>query len=190
MRISKTALNDVLLVEPDVFKDQRGWFFESYSTKKMEQIGISAVFVQDNHSFSERKGVIRGLHFQNEPMAQSKLVRCTHGSVKDVAVDIRTGSPNFLRWVSLELSASNKMMLYIPKGFAHGFLTLEDNTEVQYKVDNLYSKEHDRSIRFDDPDIGVDWGSTRPLVSDKDAQAPLLKNSDCNFNFKDPFGSV
>jgi len=181
MRVSETALNGVRLIEPDVFKDQRGWFFESYSTQKMEKMGIDVVFVQDNHSFSERKNVIRGLHFQNEPMAQSKLVRCTRGSVKDVVVDIRSGSPRYLEWISLELSSANKLMLFIPKGFAHGFLTLEDNTEIQYKVDNLYSKVHDRSIRFDDPEIGVDWGSREPLVSEKDTAAPLLKDSDCNF---------
>jgi dTDP-4-dehydrorhamnose 3,5-epimerase len=149
----------------------------------MDQLGISAVFVQDNHSSSERKGVIRGLHFQIEPMAQSKLVRCTHGSVKDFAVDIRIGSSNYRKWVSVELSSANKRMLFIPKGFAHGFLTLEDNTEIQYKVDNYYSKEHDRSIRFDDPEIGIDWEVSEPLVSDKDAAAPLLSDSDCNFQY-------
>ena len=183
MRVSETALNGVKLIEPDVFKDQRGWFFESYSSWKMDQMGISVVFVQDNHSFSERKGVIRGLHYQNEPMAQSKLVRCTRGSVRDMAVDIRVGSPNYLKWVSVELSSANKTMIFIPKGFAHGFVTLEDNTEIQYKVDNFYSKEHDRSIRYDDPEIGVDWGLKEPLVSDKDAAAPFLKNSDCSFTY-------
>jgi dTDP-4-dehydrorhamnose 3,5-epimerase len=181
MHCVDTELNGVKIIEPDVFADQRGWFFESYSAWKMDQLGISVIFVQDNHSYSERKGVIRGLHFQNEPMAQSKLVRCTHGSVMDCAVDIRIGSPDYRKWVSVELSSTNKKMLFIPKGFAHGFLTLEDDSEIQYKVDNFYSKEHDRSIRFDDPEIGIDWGVSEPLLSDKDAAAPLLSESDCNF---------
>ena len=183
MRVSETELAGVKLVDPDVFQDQRGWFYESYSTQKMEQMGITVVFVQDNHSYSERKGVIRGLHFQKEPMAQSKMVRCTRGSVMDVVVDIRVGSPSYLKWISVELSEANKKMLFIPKGFAHGFLTLEDDTEIQYKVDNLYSKENDRSIRFDDPEIGVEWGVKNPLISDKDAAAPFLKNSDHGFRY-------
>jgi dTDP-4-dehydrorhamnose 3,5-epimerase len=182
MRCVDTVLNGVKIIEPDVFTDQRGWFLESFSAWKMEQLGISVTFVQDNHSFSERKGVIRGLHFQNEPMAQSKLVRCTHGAVIDYAVDIRVGSPDYKKWVKVELSSANKKMLFIPKGFAHGFLTLENDTEIQYKVDNFYSKQHDRAIRFDDSEIRIDWGISEPLLSDKDIMAPTLAGSDCNFH--------
>lgn len=138
-------------------------------------------FVQDNHSYSERKGVIRGLHYQAPPFDQSKLVRCTRGSVLDVAVDIRHGSPNYAKWFGLVLSADNKKQLFIPKGFAHGFLTLEDGCEVQYKVDNFYSYEHDRNIRYDDSEIGVEWGVSEPLLSDKDLKAPSLRERGTDF---------
>ena len=138
-------------------------------------------FVQDNHSYSERKGVIRGLHYQAPPFDQSKLVRCTRGSVLDVAVDIRHGSPNYAKWFGLVLSADNKKQLFIPKGFAHGFLTLEDGCEVQYKVDAFYSYEHDRNVRYDDKDIGVEWGVSEPLLSDKDMKAPSLRDRGIDF---------
>jgi dTDP-4-dehydrorhamnose 3,5-epimerase len=181
MKATNTDIPGVIIVEPQVFGDDRGWFTESYSNLKMGSIGIKEVFVQDNHSSSAIKGTLRGLHFQKEPEAQTKLVRCTRGAIFDVAVDIRKGSPTYLRWISMELSAKNFRMLYIPKGFAHGFLTLEDDTEVQYKVDNIYSKKCDRSIRFDDPQIGVKWGSTDVQLSEKDLKAPLLKDSDNDF---------
>jgi len=181
MRCLETELNGVKIIDPDIFKDQRGWFMETYSARKMESMGISVVFLQDNHSMSEQKGIIRGLHFQNEPMAQSKLVRCTRGSVRDIVVDIRAGSPSYRKWISVELTSKSNRMLFIPKGFAHGFLTLEDNTEIQYKVDNYYSKDFDCSIRFDDPDIGIEWGIDEPLLSEKDSTAPFLANSNCNF---------
>lgn len=173
--------NGVLLIEPDVFKDDRGWFMESFSEPKMKALGIDVMFVQDNHSYSQPKGVLRGIHFQNEPKAQSKLVRCTSGSILDVAVDLRKGSPHYKEWRSFELSETNKRMLFVPKGFGHGFLTLEEDVEVMYKVDGLYSKEHERSIRFDDPEIGVEWGVQKPLRSAKDEKAPSLRESDCNF---------
>ena len=147
----------------------------------MKELGIDSVFVQDTHSFTELKGTIRGLHFQNGAAAQAKLVRVLSGAVLDVAVDLRKGSPHYLKWVAVELSAENKRMLYIPRGFAHGFLTRKDNTEFLYKVDNAYSPENDRSIRFDDPQIGVDWGIKTPILSDKDRNAPLLNDSDCSF---------
>ncbi|MBI0581576.1 MAG: dTDP-4-dehydrorhamnose 3,5-epimerase, partial [Methanomassiliicoccales archaeon] len=137
--------------------------------------------VQDNHSYSERKGVIRGLHYQAPPFEQSKLVRCTRGSVFDVAVDIRYGSPNYAKWFGITLSADNRKQLFIPKGFAHGFLTLEDGCEVQYKVDSFYSYEHERNVRYDDPDIGVEWGVAEPLLSDKDLKAPSLKDRGTDF---------
>lgn len=184
MNAIKTELEGVLIIEPDVFSDHRGWFMESWSKKKYEDLGISVEFVQDNESFTAKKGTLRGLHFQMDPMAQSKLVRVVKGAVLDVAVDIRKNSPTYLKWVSVELSEENKRQFFIPQGFAHGFVTLTDNVQFVYKCDNFYSKECDRSIRFDDPEIGVEWGITDPIVSDKDKNAPLLKDSDCNFVFK------
>lgn len=145
-------------------------------------MGIHTVFVQDNQSFSAQKGILRGIHFQNAPMAQAKLVHVTQGAVMDVVVDLRKGSPTYCQWVTVELSAENKRMLYVPRGFGHGFRTLTDNVEFCYKVDNLYSKEHDRGIRYNDPAIGVDWGEVREeLLSQKDTVSPLLADSDCNF---------
>jgi dTDP-4-dehydrorhamnose 3,5-epimerase len=176
-----TVLPEIVVVEPKVFQDARGWFCESYSLRNFKPLGIDDVFVQDNHSFSVKKGVIRGLHYQRPPMDQSKLVSCTAGSVFDVAVDIRHGSPRYGKWFGVILSAENRKQLYIPRGFAHGFLTLEDDCEVQYKVDNYYSAEHDRGIRFDDKDIGIEWGVTEPLLSDKDGKLPYLK--DCAKDF-------
>ena len=185
MRRIDTALPGVCIVEPQAYGDHRGYFMETYSTRAFEQIGITAVFVQDNQSFTAQKGTLRGIHFQNAPMAQAKLVRVTRGAVMDVAVDLRRGSPTYRQWVAVELSAENKRMLYLPRGFGHGFKTLTDNVEFCYKVDNLYSKEHDRGIRFDDPSIGVAWGEvTEELLSAKDLHAPLLEESDCNFLYK------
>ncbi len=181
MNLLPTSLPSVLLVKPKVFGDSRGWFFESFSEKEFAKLGINTVFVQDNHSYSAQKGTLRGLHFQNPPMAQTKLIRCSRGAILDVAVDIRKGSPNYLCWTSVEISAGNKYQLYIPKGFAHGFLTLTDDVEVQYKVDEYYSPVCDRSIRFDDPLIGIDWGVSNPILSDKDLNAPLITDSDAAF---------
>ncbi len=169
-----TGLDGVLIIEPDVYEDARGWFYESYSRTKMEDIGIRTIFVQDNHSYSKKKGVVRGLHFQNPPMEQAKLVRCTRGSILDICVDIRRGSPNYRKWIGIELSSNNKRQLFIPSGYAHGFITLEDDSEVQYKVDRLYSIEHERTIRYDDPTIDIDWGFEEPIVSERDARAPFL----------------
>lgn len=184
MIVTKTKLNGVLILEPDVFGDHRGWFMESWSKKKYEDVGINVEFVQDNESFTAKKGTLRGIHFQQAPFAQSKLVRVVQGAVLDVAVDLRKNSPTYLQWVAVELSSENKKQFFIPQGFGHGFLTLTDNVQFVYKCDNFYSKEHDRSIRFDDEEIGVDWGVTDPIVSEKDMNAPKLKDSDCNFTFK------
>lgn len=181
MNLTKTEIDGVYILEPKVFKDNRGWFMESYSYKVLKEIGLDINFVQDNHSYSALKGTLRGLHFQTNPMAQTKLVRCTRGKILDVAIDLRRSSPTYKQWVSVELSEENKKQLLIPKGFAHGFLTLTDNVEVQYKVDEYYSAEHDRSIRYDDPDIGIDWGVDNPILSEKDLKAPLLRGSDHNF---------
>jgi len=153
MNIFKTELNGIYCIEPNVYEDNRGWFMETWSEKKIRDHGINATFVQDNQSFTLNKGTIRGLHFQINQMSQAKLVRCIKGSIMDVAADIRKGSPNYKKWVAIELSEKNKRQLFIPKGFAHGFVTLTDNVEIVYKCDNFYSKEDERSIRFDDPEL-------------------------------------
>ncbi|MFZ2150114.1 MAG: dTDP-4-dehydrorhamnose 3,5-epimerase [Minisyncoccia bacterium] len=181
MKIAPTKIKDVLVIEPDIFEDTRGWFFESYNQKRLAEAGISSAFIQDNRSFSKMKGTLRGLHLQNAPFSQAKLVSCTRGAVLDVAVDLRKNSPTYKEWYSIELTEENKKQLYIPRGFAHGFLTLVDNTEFIYKVDNDYDKQSERSIRFDDPDIGIDWGDMNPLLIDRDKDAPFLKDCDINF---------
>lgn len=183
MKKIETKLPGVYIIEPVVHGDHRGYFMETYSAKTFSDLGIDTVFVQDNQSFTAKKGTLRGIHFQNAPMAQAKLVRVTKGAVLDVAVDLRKGSPTYKQWVSVELNSENKRMLYIPRGFGHGFVTLTDDVEFCYKVDNLYSRECDRGIRFDDPDIGVDWGTDEPVLSQKDASSPLFKDSDCNFTY-------
>jgi dTDP-4-dehydrorhamnose reductase/dTDP-4-dehydrorhamnose 3,5-epimerase len=181
MNFIKTNIEGLIIIEPKVFFDSRGWFVESYNQKKFDDIGIIIEFIQDNHSFSLQKGVFRGLHFQNEPYAQTKLVRCTKGKVWDVVVDLRKSSSTYLKWYGVELSYKNHRQLLIPRGFAHGFLTLEENSEVQYKVDNFYHSNSDRSIRYDDPDIGIIWPIEVMILSDKDIKAPYLKDSDVNF---------
>jgi dTDP-4-dehydrorhamnose 3,5-epimerase len=183
MKLIETQLPGVFIVETKVFGDQRGWFTETYSAVKFADMNIDTVFVQDNHSYSAHKGTLRGLHFQNNPKAQTKLVRCSRGKILDVAVDLRLQSPTYKKWISVELSAENALQLYVPKGFAHGFLTMTDDVEVQYKVDEYYAPECDRCVRFDDPDIGVDWGDITPVLSAKDQNAPFLADSDCNFTY-------
>ncbi|WP_162163938.1 dTDP-4-dehydrorhamnose 3,5-epimerase [Acholeplasma hippikon] len=185
MKKIETEINDLYVIEPQVFGDYRGWFIESYNKEKFMEIGFNYNFIQDNHSLSAKKGTLRGLHFQLSPKGQTKLVRCTKGKILDVAVDLRKGSPTYLKSYSIELSDENKKQLLIPVGFAHGFITLTDNAEVQYKVDNLYSKEHDRSIKFDDPNFGINWGGLNPILSEKDKNAPYLKDSDVNFIYKE-----
>ena len=143
MKITKTKLNGVMLIEPKIFGDHRGWFTETYNEENFKKAGIDTVFIQDNHSFSATKGTLRGLHYQKDPKAQTKLVRCTKGSIFDVAIDIRKESPTYGEWYGVELSEENKKQLLVPKGFAHGFMTLTDDVEVQYKVDELYSPEND-----------------------------------------------
>lgn len=181
MKIIDTAIAEVKIIEPQVFGDNRGWFYESYSAQKMKDLGIDTVFVQDNRSYSKEKGTLRGIHFQKNPMSQTKLICCTRGRILDVAVDLRKNSPSYLKWVKVELTEDNKRFLYIPKGFGHGFVTLTDDVEVLYKVDEYYSPENDRSIRFDDREIGVDWGIKNPVLSQKDLNAPCLCDSDVDF---------
>ena len=186
MKVIETFLEGVLVIEPKVFGDHRGWFMETYSDLKFSEVGIELSFVQDNHSFSAAKGTLRGLHYQLNPKAQTKLVRCTQGSIFDVAVDIRKNSPTFGKWYGIELSAENKKQLLVPKGFAHAFITLTDNVEVQYKVDELYSHENDRGIIWNDSEIGIEWPiDITPILSEKDQKAPLLKNAENNFNYGD-----
>jgi len=186
MQKIETSLPGVYIVEPKVFGDHRGYFMETYSVRVFAEIGINNEFVQDNQSFTAKAGTLRGIHFQNDPMAQAKLVRVTRGAVLDVAVDLRKGSPTYRQWVAVELSAENKRMLFIPRGFGHGFRTLTDDVEFCYKVDNLYSKECDRGIRYNDPTIGVAWGEViDELLSPKDTTSPLLDDSDCNFVYSE-----
>ncbi len=179
----KTELEGAIIIEPLVHGDARGWFYESYSKRKYEQLGITADFVQDNRSYSAQKGIIRGLHCQLEPYAQAKLITCTKGTIADVIVDLRKGSPTFMKWIKVELSAENKRQLFIPVGFLHGFLTLSDEVEVMYKTDNYYEPSADRSVRYDDPVFGIDWGVAAPQLSQKDASAPLLCQSDVEFTY-------
>ena len=183
MKSFDTQVNGAVIIEPDVFGDNRGWFMELYSKKKLAEIGINIDFIQDNCSFSAQKGTIRGLHCQVNPTAQSKLLTCLKGEIMDVAVDVRKGSPTYLKWASVKLSGENKKSFFIPKGCLHGFVTLTDNVEVMYKVDEFYSPEDDRSVKFDDPQFGVEWGIDNPILSQKDKNAPLFKDSDVDFTF-------
>ena len=183
----ETKLPGVVILEPQVFGDNRGWFMESWSQKNLDDVGIYVNLVQDNQSYTAHKGTLRGIHYQQNPMAQAKLVRVVRGAVIDIAVDIRKGSPTYAQWTSVELTAENKRQFFIPQGFGHAFLTLTDDVEFCYKCDNLYSKECDRNIRWNDPDINIDWTlfglEGTPILSEKDALAPSLKESDCNFIF-------
>ena len=180
MEIIKTQIPGLLKIKPDVFEDERGYFFESYNREKFVQAGINYKFVQDNESKSQ-KGVLRGLHFQNPPHAQGKLVRVMKGAVLDVAVDIRKNSPTYGKWASIELSESNKMMYWIPPGFAHGFVTLENNTVFFYKCTNVYNKQSEGSIRWNDPDLNIDWKTKNPVLSEKDKIAPFFKDFESKF---------
>lgn len=179
MKIIETKIPAVKIIEPKVFGDDRGYFYESFNKKLFDNaIGQPVEFVQDNHSRSVR-GVLRGLHFQLPPFAQGKLVRCTLGEVFDVAVDIRRSSPTFGHWVGVNLSAENKRQLWIPEGFAHGFITLSEHAEFLYKTTNYYAPAHDRGVRWDDPTIGIDWPEVGELtLSSKDLQQPDLANAD------------
>ena len=186
MKVSPTNIPDLLIIEPTVFKDERGFFLESYNKQKFNEQGLNYDFVQDNHSKS-CAGVLRGLHYQNAPYAQTKLVRVTQGSVIDVAVDLRVGSPSYLKSFSIELSESNKKQLLIPKGFAHGFVVLSETCEFLYKCDALYNKEADGGIYFNDASLDIDWGNIdldNLIISDKDKNLPLVKDATFNFPFE------
>lgn len=183
MKKIETTLLDTFLLEPTVHGDHRGFFMESYNKEEFIQIGIEIDFIQDNHSLSSTPGTLRGMHYQLEPKAQTKLVRVTSGAIYDVIVDIRKGSPTYGQWQGFILSAENKRQLLVPKGFAHGFCTITPDVEVQYKVDELYSPEHDAGIAWDDPAIAIDWPMTNTVLSDKDTKHPTLENARNNFAF-------
>ncbi len=179
-KFHKTKLKDVYIIEPEVFGDERGFFMETYNQADFDKIGIKEKFVQDNHSKST-KGVLRGLHFQKEN-PQGKLIRVTSGKVYDVAVDLRKSSPTYKKWTGVELSAENKKMFWIPKGFAHGFITLEDNTEFLYKCTDFYHPEDEGGIIWNDPELKITWPIDNPTLSGKDQEFPTLEK--LNFNFK------
>lgn len=181
MKLTKTKLDGVVILEPQVYGDNRGFFMESWSKRDFACLGLYYDFVQDNHSKSTVKGTLRGIHFQKGDKAQAKLVRCVKGAVLDVAVDLRKDSSTFKQWFAVELSEENKKQLLIPRGFGHGFLTLTDNVEFLYKADNYYAPEAEGGIRWNDPDINVDWGIENPILSEKDKNNPFLKYIDCIF---------
>ncbi|BAD66223.1 dTDP-4-dehydrorhamnose 3,5-epimerase [Shouchella clausii] len=181
MKKIETKFADAFLLEPTVFGDHRGFFMESYNKDTFKEIGIEIDFIQDNHSLSQTPGTLRGLHYQLAPKAQTKLIRATKGAIYDVIVDIRKESSTYGQWQGFILTAENKRQLLVPKGFAHGFCTLVENTEVQYKVDELYSPEHDRGIAWDDPVLSIDWPVSNPILSDKDVKHPNLEQAENNF---------
>jgi dTDP-4-dehydrorhamnose 3,5-epimerase len=180
MEVVKTSIPDLYIIKPTVFEDHRGYFFESYNKEVFLRNGIDQNFVQDNESMSG-KGVLRGLHFQRPPFTQGKLVRVMQGSVLDVAVDIRKKSPTFGQWASVVLSQKNKWMYWVPPGFAHGFVTLEEHTIFFYKCTNVYNKESEGAIAWNDPDLNIDWQITNPVLAEKDKKAPFFKG------FESPF---
>ena len=175
MQVTQSKLSGLIVIDPEVFGDDRGYFFESFNEETYKSAGLVERFVQDNESRSV-KGVLRGLHFQEPPYAQGKLVRVARGAVMDVSVDIRKDSPTYGQWVAYELSEHNKRQVWIPPGFAHGFVTLEDDTIFIYKCSSIYKRESESSIRWNDPDLNIDWGISDPIVSEKDKVAPLFKD--------------
>lgn len=181
MEFIKTKIDGVIILEPKVFGDHRGFFMESWSKREFEKMGLFYEFVQDNHSLSTVKGTLRGIHFQRGEKAQAKLVRCVRGSVLDVAVDLRPQSTTYKQWIAVELSEENKRQLLIPRGFGHGFMTLTDHVEFLYKADNYYAPNAEGSIRWNDPELAINWGIEEPILSQKDAVAPLLKDAITGF---------
>jgi dTDP-4-dehydrorhamnose 3,5-epimerase len=175
MEVKQTPISGLLIIQPDVFRDQRGYFFESYNREKFTKAGVNAEFLQDNQSLSA-KGILRGLHFQNPPFAQGKLLSVVKGAVLDVAVDIRKNSDTYGKYFSLVLSEENKTMFWIPEGFAHGFLSLQDNTIFTYKCTQLYHKGSEGSLRWNDPDLNINWNVSDPVISEKDSEAPYFKD--------------
>ena len=187
MKLTKTKLDGVVILEPDVFGDHRGFFMESWSKRKMEELGLHYDFVQDNHSSSTVKGTLRGIHFQRGDKAQAKLVRCTSGAVLDVAVDVRQGSPTFGQHVAVELTEDNHRQFFIPRGFAHGFSVLTEEVIFQYKCDNFYAPQSEGAIAWNDPMLGIDWRvpADKIILSEKDKHHPLLKDADWLFDYNE-----
>jgi dTDP-4-dehydrorhamnose 3,5-epimerase len=183
MRIVDTPLPGLIVLEPVVWGDNRGHFFESHNVRTLEGLGLTFRSTQDNQSLSVEAGTLRGLHYQIGPKAQSKLVRVLSGAILDVAVDIRRGSPTYGRWAGVTLSESNKRQVFIPTGFAHGVCTLEANTQILYKVDNFYAPECDRGILWKDPELAITWPVTDPILSEKDSRLPLLRDAEHDFKF-------
>ena len=181
MEFIKTAISDVVIVRPKVFGDNRGFFMESYSKREFEKAGLFYEFVQDNHSSSDVKRTLRGIHFHKGDKAQAKLVRCVRGAVLDVAVDLRPESSTYGQWVGVELSEENKQQLLIPRGFGHGFVTLTDHVEFLYKADNYYAPEAEGGIRWNDPELSINWGVKDPILSPKDQASPWLKDVETGF---------
>ena len=174
MQVEATELRDVIVLTPRRFADDRGWFSESWNRERCREAGISCGFVQDNHSYSARRGTLRGLHYQSPPKAQAKLVRVVRGAVRDIVVDVRAGSPDYGQWIAVELSAENSRQVFVPEGFLHGFITLEDETEVLYKCSEFYDPACDGSVWFDSASLSIDWGMPTSAItlSDKDRDAP------------------
>jgi dTDP-4-dehydrorhamnose 3,5-epimerase len=183
MKFEETGLQDAYIITPDVFGDNRGYFFESYSKAKLHDI-FDGEFIQDNQSLSSKIGVIRGLHCQAGQYSQTKLVRVIQGAVDDVIVDVRKGSPTYLKWVRVRLSGENQKQLFIPKGFLHGFVTITDNVIFCYKVDEYYNKASERAVLYNDPSFGIDWGVKNPILSEKDLKNPLFKDSGVDFTYE------
>jgi len=184
MNIIKTEFSGLMIIEPKIFGDARGYFFESYNEKIMADAGIQTVFRQDNHSFS-KYGVIRGLHFQRNPYSQTKMIRVLDGTIYDVTLDLRKGSPTFGKWFGMELSAENKWQLYIPQGFAHGFSVLSEQTTILYKCDNFYNPQSEGGVLYNDPALGIDWkvDAAKATVSEKDKILPTFDQVEPNFEF-------
>ncbi|WHX48659.1 dTDP-4-dehydrorhamnose 3,5-epimerase [Paenibacillus woosongensis] len=182
MKLTPLRLEGASLLEPVVHGDHRGFFMESYNEQVMKQLGVNHHFIQDNQSLSAEPGVLRGLHYQLNPKAQTKLIRVLTGAIYDVILDIRRSSPTFGQWIGVILSEHNKRQLLVPKGFAHGFCTLVPNTQVLYKVDEYYSPEHDRGILWNDPALNIDWPVSEPLLSDKDRNHPTFADAEMNFD--------
>jgi dTDP-4-dehydrorhamnose 3,5-epimerase len=185
MKIVETPISDLLIIEPRIFEDDRGYFFESYNQSNLKEAGIDIKFVQDNQSKSVY-GVVRGLHYQLEPRAQTKLVRVLEGNIYDLAVDVRKGSATYGQWYGMEISAENKKQLLIPKGFAHGFSVLSKTAVVFYKCDEFYAPEYDAGIIYNDPELNIDWQipANKAVLSDKDSKLPLLRDAKNNFHYR------
>jgi dTDP-4-dehydrorhamnose 3,5-epimerase len=186
MQIEKTAIDGVVVLGPTRFADDRGWFSETWNAGRMAELSYNIDFVQDNHSLSIQVGTLRGLHYQRPPRAQDKLVRCSQGAIFDIAVDVRRGSPTYGHWVGVDLTPENGKQLLVPKGFLHGFVTCAPMTEVQYKCSDVYARDCDGAVRWDDPTLAIDWQlGGAPILSDKDAAAPLFADFVTPFSIED-----